>query len=391
MKKALIYGAGNIGRGFIGQLFSQSGYDVVFIEVNSETVDELNRKKCYPIRIVASNKNEIVQIENVRAVNGLDSAAVINEIANADLMATCVGVNNLPRIASTLALGICQRLSNDNQIPLDILICENKMNGDTYLRGLIEKEIPLDLQAEFHNKIGFVETSIGRMVPAPTENQQKENPLLISVEPYCELPVDSAAFRAPVPEINSMIPYHPFSFYIQRKLYIHNTGHAVCSYLGWICGYTYVYEAMSDKRIISIVRQCMLEAAHALADSFSLQPEELGAYVEDLIVRFANEGLRDPIKRVCSQPERKLQREDRFWGALELCLKSGILPKGICTGIAAALSYSPSDDASAVQFHNDIVSLGVDKFVSSKMDLNTEQEKCAAELIFVATNCFSLL
>ena len=57
MKRAVVYGAGNIGRGFLGQLFSQSGWETVFIDINKETVRLLNRDHTYPIKIV-DNENQ---------------------------------------------------------------------------------------------------------------------------------------------------------------------------------------------------------------------------------------------------------------------------------------------------------------------------------------------
>ena len=53
MKKAVMYGAGNIGRGFIGQLFSESGYEVAFIDVNREIIDQLNRDGQYPVGVLS--------------------------------------------------------------------------------------------------------------------------------------------------------------------------------------------------------------------------------------------------------------------------------------------------------------------------------------------------
>ena len=52
MLKAIMYGGGNIGRGFIGMLMSQSGYDVTFVDVVDTVVETLNRDHCYPVRIV---------------------------------------------------------------------------------------------------------------------------------------------------------------------------------------------------------------------------------------------------------------------------------------------------------------------------------------------------
>lgn len=45
MKRAIHFGAGKIGRGFIGALLSQAGYEVCFAEADSQLVDEINRRR----------------------------------------------------------------------------------------------------------------------------------------------------------------------------------------------------------------------------------------------------------------------------------------------------------------------------------------------------------
>jgi len=46
-KKMIQFGAGNIGRSFIGQLFSRSGYEVVFVDINKELIKEVNKKRVF--------------------------------------------------------------------------------------------------------------------------------------------------------------------------------------------------------------------------------------------------------------------------------------------------------------------------------------------------------
>ena len=43
MKNAVMYGAGNIGRGFIGKVFYESGLSVVFVDVVQEVIDKLKQ------------------------------------------------------------------------------------------------------------------------------------------------------------------------------------------------------------------------------------------------------------------------------------------------------------------------------------------------------------
>ena len=76
MNQAVIYGAGNIGRGFIGQLFSASGYDISFIDVNTDVIDRLNRDKQYNIYVTHGDNYKIHTVANLHGINGHDSSAI---------------------------------------------------------------------------------------------------------------------------------------------------------------------------------------------------------------------------------------------------------------------------------------------------------------------------
>ncbi|MGI6705966.1 MAG: mannitol-1-phosphate 5-dehydrogenase [Clostridia bacterium] len=339
MKKAVMYGAGNIGRGFIGQLLSQSGYEVVFIDVNPQLVEELNRKRAYPIRFVSDKGNRELMIRNVRAVNGLDLEEVAKEISEADLMATAVGANVLSKIAPTVAKGLQKRWENQNTKPLNIIVCENLLDADHYLKSLIKEQLDEEAQRELEELVGFVEASIGRMVPVATPEMSEGNLLRICTEEYAELPVGKEGFKGEIPDIKNMLPYSPFTFYIQRKLFIHNMGHAVTAYLGQKKGYRYIWEAIGDESIRQTCMGAMMEAARALSKEHGVDLKEIQAYVEDLIARFDNRQLGDTIDRVGRDLQRKLAPKDRLVGALNLCIKHGIESIHICAGIAAALHF----------------------------------------------------
>ena len=140
MKQAVMYGGGNIGRGFIGALLSQSGYRVTFIDVADAVVGELKEKQCYPIRFVEDDQHEDVLVEHVTAVNGNDSAASAQAIAECDIMATAVGARVLKYIVSNIVAGIRRRWEMGKG-PLNILICENLMDADQVVKGMIKAEL----------------------------------------------------------------------------------------------------------------------------------------------------------------------------------------------------------------------------------------------------------
>ncbi len=175
------------------------------------------------------------------------------------------------------------------------------------------------------------------MVPVQTEEMKAGNPLRICAEKYDFLPVDKAAFKGEIPDIKNMVPYEPFDFYIKRKLYVHNMGHAICAYLGLYTHKDYIYEAIDDINIQSIVQNAMLESAMALTHKYRMPTEDLVKHFQNLLYRFTNKALKDTCKRVGADPRRKLSPTDRLIGASQLCLEGNISPVFISIGTAAAI------------------------------------------------------
>ena len=289
--KAVMYGAGSIGRGFIGALFSEIGYEVVFIDVNDDVIHLINKEKTYP-QIIMNEEQPVHWIKNIRAVDGKDSEAVSNEIADADIIATALGAAVLEKVAPVIAQGLLKRWEKESSNTLDILICENLMDADVLLRDYLLKALPEDKHALFEKNVGLVETSIGRMVPPadPDLIPEDEHPLAVRVEPYDFLPVDKAAFKGMIPEYKKIIPYEPFHYY-------------------------------------------------------QVPFSKLNAHMNDLLHRFKNSYLRDTVTRVARDPMRKLQPSDRLIGAARSCEALHITPVYLSFAIALALSFMEGEDA----------------------------------------------
>ncbi len=334
--KAVMYGAGNIGRGFIGMLLSQSGYRVTMIDVSKPLVDALNLRGSYPVRMLDADGHEDVLVEDVDAIDGTDIDAVAEVIANTDVLATAVGANILPRIAKNIALGLKLRMNRGGK-PLNILICENLMDANIALTGWISEHLDENERAWMAKNVGFVEASIGRMVPVQTPEMQEGDPLRVCVERYGYLPVDKDAFRGELPEIRNMVPFSPFDFYIRRKLYIHNMGHAVTAYLGMYENLPLIADAIDDPEIYILAFQAMLESAEALFYKYGVPVSETLRHIQDLLLRFANRSLGDTCARVGTDIVRKLSASDWLIGAVRLCREQGITPAYICVGIAGAV------------------------------------------------------
>ena len=347
---AVMYGAGNIGRGFIGQRLYLSGYHTTFIDVNDTVVDLLNTEKKYPIFVTRGTEYVPEWVENIDAVNGKDADAVVKAIGECDILCTALGVPILPRVAPLIAQAVEERI--DAGRPLNILICENMIGSNEYLRSLVEPLIPEEKKQAFEENIGFVCVSVGRTVPPTPSNILEKYPLAACAEPYSELPVDASGFR-PVgceyPPILELVPFSPFNFFIERKLLIHNMGHALQAYYGYLKGQQYIFEAATDGEIKYVLTRALLESARALCKRHGAPLDDTMQFVEDLMVRFENKLLVDSFDRVGRDPKRKLSENDRLVGAFKMVKEEGGVPAHIAVGIAAGYLFDIESDPAAVE------------------------------------------
>jgi mannitol-1-phosphate 5-dehydrogenase len=346
------FGAGAIGRGFLGQLWTEGGYEAVFVDIGAALVDQLNARQSYPLRLVGNGSAEERIIQPVRALlnDGTREAATAIgvAVARSAFCCTAVGVHVFSHLALVLASGIFVRHQRGYG-PLNIICCENQKGAAALLRAEVEKHLPPDtgLRDFFAKSVGFVDASVGRMVPPPTPEMLAEDPLLVAAEPYKELPVDGAAWVGPVPSIPGLLLKQNFAGYVARKLFTHNGGHALLAYHGYRCGHEYLWQCAEDPELVAELRGFWGEVGPALVQAYQFDPDEQRAHEDDLLRRFRNRALGDTVLRVGRDPARKLRAEDRLVGAALLVQEQGGTPLFAARAIAAALFFSPPEDSSA--------------------------------------------
>ena len=342
-QKLVLFGAGKIGRSFIGQLFSRSGYEVVFIDIDQRVIDALNRKHSYKVFICDTNP-EIIVVENVRGIQGTDVEKVVGEIVSADILAVSVGKNGLKHIVPTLSRGLLEREKVYPGRMIDIILAENMRNADMFLYDELTDVLPES--SPIGQRVGLVETSIGKMVPLVL-HQQDDDILSVYAEAYNTLIVNKEAFKNPIPVIAGMEAKDNMKAWVDRKLFIHNFGHAAVAYLGYKHHpeLTFLWEVLEDEEIRAFVRKAMQQSATALQHEYPgvFSTEHLQEHINDLIQRFSNRSLGDTVFRVGCDLYRKLSSDDRIITPLMSAYKNGLPYNRIMKVLVSALSFKATD------------------------------------------------
>ena len=374
--KALHFGAGNIGRGFIGKLLSESDAELTFADANTQLVDQLNHSQEYQVRVVGDAQHTDV-IRHIAAVQA-NSDDVINQIIKADIITTAVGPQVLAKIAATIAKGLQLRFEQGNMAPVNIIACENMVRGTSQLKQAVLAVLPAEFHALLEAHVGFVDSAVDRIVPPAAANE--EDPLAVTVESFSEWIVDKNQFRGEIPPVQGMELTDNLLAYVERKLFTLNTGHIVTAYLGKLAGYKTIREAIADEGIQNTVRQAMQESGEVLVARYGFDRQLHHAYIEKILTRFANPYLVDEIDRVGRQPLRKLGAEDRLTKPLLGTLEYGLPNDALLKGIAAALHYQNADDPQAVELQGWIEQDGVEAALLRATGLKAD-EPCVATIV----------
>jgi len=345
-KKIVIFGAGKIGRSFIGQLFSLSGFEVVFVDINRKLTDELYRQRQYKVLIKSDDVDEIIIIDNVRGVCMADANQVIRELSDSTIAALSVGQQGLPDTLPIIAKALLSRREQFGDWPLDFIIAENMRNSDKYLSNELDKYLPQDYPQDL--LVGLVETSIGKMVPIMSQKDLEEDPLQVFAEPYNTLIVSQKGFKNPIPEVHNLAPKVNIKAWVDRKLFIHNLGHATVAYLGFrkYPQAINIWEVLTDPEILDTTRKTMLQSANIL---MALYPDEftvsqLTDHIDDLLHRFSNKALGDTIFRIGCDLYRKLSPEDRLVAPIKAAISLNKPYDLIYNSLLAAITFRATNE-----------------------------------------------
>ncbi|CAG7654016.1 mannitol-1-phosphate 5-dehydrogenase [Paenibacillus allorhizosphaerae] len=356
--KALHFGAGNIGRGFIGLLLSQSGYEVIFSDVNKTVVTELQQRGEYTVTL-ASAAREQLHVTGVTAIDGTDANTVTSAVAEVDLITTAVGVNILKHIAAGIASGIEKRIANGAG-RLHIIACENAIGGSTQLKELVYALLDDTTKAKASEVIAFPDAAVDRIVPL----QHHEDPLAVMVEPFYEWVVDASAMFEGYRPVKGVHYVQNLLPYIERKLFTVNTGHCAAAYLGGLKGYETIQQAMADEEIVSAVKATLKETGAVLVARYDFDKTEHDQYIDKIIGRFRNDQLTDEVTRVGRSPIRKLSPNDRLVKPAMQAHELGMSPVQLAKVMAAALCFDHADDPESAELQQSIRDKGVGQTIA---------------------------
>ncbi|QHE53673.1 mannitol-1-phosphate 5-dehydrogenase [Pontibacillus sp. HMF3514] len=340
--KAVHFGAGNIGRGFIGALLDQANYETIFVDVNETLIDELNKRQGYTVDLAGSD--ETIEVQNVSGLNSMSQQdEVIQAIVEADLITTAVGPHILPAISKVLAQGLEKRI-DENHGPVNVIACENMIGGSEALRAHVLENLDEAKHEKLNETVGFPNAAVDRIVP----DQNNDDPLTVKVEPYFEWVVETPRIKGEQPDVDGITYVEDLTPYIERKLFTVNTGHAAAAYLGHYHGYQTIKQAMDDPTISEKVRGTLKETGSVLIEKYNFDESQHEAYIEKIIERFLNPDLSDEVTRVGRGPKRKLGPKDRLVRPASEYIESiGKDPEYLAEVIASALLYQNDSDQEA--------------------------------------------
>ncbi len=372
MKKAVLIGAGQFGRGVIAMLLEQSGFHVVLADINEEVIRDINTRGEYIIRRI-DDRDESVTVRNISAISSL-SPELVEECASCELICTCTGLSVLGKVAPAIAKSISRRRENGFTGTANVLACENAIGGTTVLKNLVLGYLTEKEKEYLKNHIGFPDCAIDGIIPP----RRDALPADVTAEKYYEWDALKSGFRGELPEIKGLHIVDDLSRYLERKLFTLNGPNAVTGCFGYRKGYKTVQESLADEEIYSVVWQMMEEAGEMLVKRHGFTKQEMLEYRSFIMKRFLNPHIIDTCVRVAREPIRKLAANDRIVAAMNYANDFGIATPAYIRGIAEVLTYDNPDDVQSAEMQKLIASLGIRKTLEQLSGIPSDSKTAAA-------------
>ena len=352
MRRNVHFGAGNIGRGFIGQLLHEAGYDITFLDVQEDVVRALKEQGRYDV-ILADEEETRIPVDRVTALHSANDADEVTErLAEADLITTAVGPSVLPILAPAIAQGLVERVRRGGG-PVNVIACENMIGGSQALRSSVMERVPDEHAQAVEEVAGFPNAAVDRIVP-----EQTTEGVDVLVEPFYEWVVDASQIKGERPDVPGITYVEGLGPYIERKLLTVNTGHSATAYLGYAHGKETIHAALEDEQVHETASNALKETGLLLVKEYGFDPEKHREYRHKVLARFANPRISDDVTRVARAPIRKLGRNERFVSPALRLLDMGHMPVHLAAVIGAVLRYDYSKDEEAAELQETIRAQG---------------------------------
>lgn len=352
----LIFGAGCIGRGLLGELAAKEKRPIIFVEAVPSFASRLQEAGEFSVRRVGRTESTTV-VRDFRVLTLKDTADIEQALTDCAFAATAVGGMHLESVARLMAPALASRST-----PLNILLCENWPKADQVLaEALVENGVS-------RKQFSAVPSSVERMVQVAPDS------LDLRAESDESAWIDPSKWVGDEPPMAGLFLCDNLEAYYARKLYTNNAGHALLAYEGFLAGYKTLVEAVQDSAIRTRLKEMLEGSAQMLELEYGLNRAELAEHLETLIqYRFANRELADRIDRVARQPLRKLGPNERLVGLLRKLEKYDLPIRPICRTMAAGMRYTQIDDVESCRLQAQIQSEGPARVLNEICQINAEE------------------
>lgn len=377
--KATHFGAGNIGRGFIGEILAKNGFSIEFVDINETIINALMSRKGYTIELAEESKQQI-QVANVTGINNQKNPeAVIDSVATSQIVTTAIGPNILPFIAELIAKGIQKRRANQVTEKLDVIACENMIGGSQFLFEKVKAYLTREDLDYVNQYVGFPNAAVDRIVPI----QHHDDPLFVSVEPFSEWVVDKTQMKNPELVLSDVEYVDDLEPYIERKLFSVNTGHASVAYTGASLGYQTIDEAIADEKVLTTLENVLKETGSLLIAKWQFDPQVHQAYAQKIVARFKNPYISDAITRVARTPIRKLGYDERFIRPIRELHDRNLSYQQLLTVVGLIFNYRDEKDEQSVELQKMLQNESLEAVVRKVTQLT--DETLIAEIVAAAS------
>ncbi len=375
-KRVMILGAGSTGRGHVGELAFEAGWELVLVDKDPGLVQILKDAARYTVHLHGPQRVRRVIVEGYRAYHVGEVGALVEQALDIPLILTSLFSDNLHEVAPLVARIIAARWAAGVTSRVNIVCCENMQHSGTMLKSMALPLLAPEAGAYAATYVGFPDCMVSRVVPLAVDI-----PLEMIAEDYNEWTVDATAFVGPPVDLPAMELVSNQEARLARKFFLHNGGHAICAYWGFHRGHTYVHEAVADPLVLEHVAGAIEQLAQVVSRHYGFTLESAREYGLALKGRGAVAELKDLILRVVRDPLRKLSRGERFVAPAELAVRYGLPFHELALGIAAVLHYYHPNDSQSVALRQRLEAEGAEKAIAGILGLPRDHPVAASSVI----------